>query len=79
MAEDKRCVGSLIRANKVSREDVEAAIARIFDGKSHLRLRDGHALVMPDLSKMTVYSREALMTALLLTEAVEENTQPEDV
>jgi hypothetical protein len=75
MAETKS-VGSLIRASKVSREDVEQAIARVFDGRTHLPLRDGQALVMPALKDMTVYSREALMTALLLAQAVEEPAQP---
>ena len=76
MAEPKSSVASLIRARKVSREDVEQAIARVFDGKSHLPLRDGQALVMPALKDMTVYSREALMTALLLAQAVEQTEQP---
>jgi len=72
MAETRGSVGALIRANKVSRADVEDALARVFDGQSHLPLRDGHALVMPALKDMTVYSREALMTAVLLAQAVEE-------
>jgi hypothetical protein len=75
MAETKS-VGSLIRASKVSREDVEQAIARVFDRGTHLPQRDGQALVMPALKDMTVYSREALMTALLLAQTVEEPAQP---
>ncbi|HEX2138045.1 MAG TPA: hypothetical protein VHG30_19490 [Microvirga sp.] len=72
MAESKADVGSLIRANKLSRKDVEEAIARVFDGRSRLPLANGRALVMPALKDMTVYSREAIMTALLLAEAVED-------
>jgi hypothetical protein len=71
MAETAGDVGSLIRASKLRREEVEAAAARIFDGKTPLPLGNGHALVMPALKDMTVYSREAIMTALLLAEAVE--------
>ena len=71
----KSNVGSLIRANKVTREDVEEAISRVFDGKTHLPLQGGQALVMPALKEMTVYSREALMTALLLAQAVEATEQ----
>jgi hypothetical protein len=64
-------VGTLIRGGKLTREDVEAAAARLFDGKTPLPLADGHALVMPSLKDMTVYSREAIMTAPLLAKAVE--------
>ena len=71
MAKSKADVGSLVRANKLSRNDVEEAIARVFDGSSHLPLGHGQALVMPALKDMTVYSREAIMTALLLAQAVE--------
>ena len=71
MAEKRNDVGSLIRTNKLSRQDVEEAIARVFDGRSHLPLGLGQALVMPALNDMTVYSREAIMTALLLAQAVE--------
>ena len=72
MAQSKADVGSLIRANKLNRKDVEEAIARVFDGKSRLALADGRALVLPALKDMTVYSREAIMTARLLAEAVED-------
>ncbi len=71
-AKDERSdVGSLIRKSRLERQDVEAAIARIFDGKTPLPLKDGHALVMPDIKAMTPYSREAIMTTLLLASAVE--------
>jgi len=78
MTESKRSVRSLIRAHKVSREDVEAGKTILFEGESHLRPRDAYAQVTPDLDTMTIDSREAPVTALLLTEAVEENTLSND-
>ena len=79
MAKSKADVGSLVRANKLSRNDVEEAIARVFDGRNRLPLANGRALVMPALKDMTVYSREAIMTALLLAEAVEDEAAQEAV
>ncbi len=70
MASDRDDVGSLIRTSQLTREDVEAAIAGIFDGRTPLPLPNGHALVMPALKDMTVYSREAIMTTLLLAQTV---------
>ena len=71
MAETRSDVGSLIRASRLRREDVEAAIATLFDGKTPLPLGNGHAPVMPALEDMTVYSREAIATTLLLAQAIE--------
>ncbi len=72
-ADEAPDVGMLIRTSKVSRRDVEEAAARLFDGKTPLPLADGHALILPDLKKMTVYSREAIMTALLLARSTRED------
>jgi hypothetical protein len=41
MPEKPTRVGDLIKAKEVSREDVEAAIATVFDGKSTLALGGG--------------------------------------
>jgi hypothetical protein len=78
MAETRTDVGSLIRAGRLRREDVEAAIATLFEGKTPLPLGNGYALIMPALKDMTVYSREAIMTALLLAQAIEIENRVED-
>jgi hypothetical protein len=47
---------------------VVAAIATVFDGKSTLALGEGgHALILPDLAKMTPFAREAIMSTLIET------------
>jgi len=63
-------VGDLIKAKDILREDVVAAIATVFDGKSTLSLGEGgHALILPDLAKMTPFvtpfAREAIMSTLI--------------
>jgi hypothetical protein len=58
-------VGDFSKAKDVKREDVVAAIATVFDGNITLPLPGGHALVLPDIEKMTPYTREAIMTALI--------------
>ena len=68
-AEETTTVGTLVRTGYLTRKDVEAAAARLFDGRTPLPLANGHALIMPDLRQMTLYSREAIMTALLLANA----------
>jgi hypothetical protein len=65
MAENTTRVGDLIKAKEVKREDVVAAIATVFNGKAALPLPNGYELVLPDLSKMTAFSREALLSALI--------------
>src|SRR5215203_4849545 len=50
---------------EIKREDVVAAISTVFDGKTALSLPGGYELISPDLGKMTPYSREAIMSALI--------------
>ena len=48
------------------REDVEAAIATVLDGKTFLPLGGGgYALILPDLAKMTPFAREAILSTLI--------------
>jgi hypothetical protein len=66
MPEKPTRVGDLIKAKEVSREDLEAAIATVFDGKSPLALGGGgYALILPDLAKMTPFAREAILSTLI--------------
>jgi hypothetical protein len=62
-------VGELVKDKAITREDVEKAAARVFDGKTVLELRDGHALVPPDFERLSPHAREAITTALLLAKA----------
>ena len=62
---DTTRVGDLIKAKEVLREDVVAAIATVFDGKTTLPLPNGYELILPDLSKMTPFAREAILSALI--------------
>jgi len=50
---------------EIKREDVVAAISTVFDGKTALSLPGGYELISPDLGKMTSYSREAILSALI--------------
>ena len=71
MSEKPVRVGDLIKAKEVSRDDVEAAIATVFDGKTTLPLgRGGYALVLPDLAKMTPFAQEAIISMLIEAGAV---------
>jgi hypothetical protein len=64
-------VGDLIKAKGVSRDDVEAAISSLFDGKTTRSLGERvYALVLPDLAKMTPFAREAIMSAVIEVGAV---------
>ena len=47
-----------------------AAVATLFDGRTTLPLSDGYALILPDLSKMTPFAREAIMSAVIEAGAV---------
>jgi len=64
-AADATRVGDLIKSKEIQREDVVATIATVFDGKTALSLPGGYELISPDLGKMTPYSREAIMSALI--------------
>jgi hypothetical protein len=71
MPEKPMRVGDLIKAKDILREDVVAAIATVFDGKSTLALGEGgHALILPDLAKMMPFAREAIMSTLIEAGAV---------
>ena len=62
---DTTRVGDLIKAKEVLREDVVAAISTVFDGKTTLPLPNGYDLILPDLSRMTPFAREAILSALI--------------
>ncbi len=64
-------VGHLVRRETLTREDVERAAARLFDGQTALPIKDGQALVMPDLKSFTPHVREVVMTTLLLAQVAE--------
>ena len=65
MAETAARVSDLIKAKEITREDVVAAISAVFDGKTALPLPGGYEMILPELAKMTSYSREALLSALI--------------
>ena len=65
MSEKPARVGDLVKAKKITRDQVLAAVATIFDGRTAVPVSDAYALILPDLSKMTPFSREAIMTALI--------------
>ena len=65
MGENTTRVGDLIKAKEIKREDVAAAISGLFDGKTALPLSNDYELILPDLSKMTAFSCEAIMSALI--------------
>jgi len=58
-------VGDLVKAKEIAREDVAAAIAGLFEGRTALPLgQGGYELILPDLAKMAAFSREAIISAL---------------
>ena len=65
MPEKPTRVGDLIKAKDVKREDVVAAISAVFDGKTALPLPGGYELILPEFTKMTAYTRTAILTALI--------------
>ena len=70
MSEKPVRVGDLIKATEITRDQVLAAVATIFDGRTTLPVSDGYALIMSDLSKMTPFTREAIMSAMIEDGAV---------
>ena len=70
MAENTTRVGDLIKAKEITRDQVLEAVATIFDGRTTVPVSDGYALVLPDLSKMTPFAREAIMSAVIEAGAV---------
>ena len=65
MSETPVRVGDLVKAKEITHDQVLAAVATIFHGRTTLPLSDGYALVLPDLSKMTPFTREAVMPAVI--------------
>jgi len=65
VAENTTRVGDLIKAKEIAREDVAAAISTVFDGKTTLPQPNGYELVLPDLANKTMFSRKALLSALI--------------
>ena len=65
MSEKPVRVGDLVKAKEITRDQVLAAVATIFDGQTAVPVSDGYALILPDLSKMTPFTREAIMSAVI--------------
>ena len=65
MAENTTRVGDLVKAKEITRDQVLAAVATLFDGRTTMPVSDGYALILPDLSKMTPFTREAIMSAVI--------------
>ena len=66
MSEKPVRVGELINAKEITRDQVLAAVATIFDGRTTLPV----SLILPEPSKMTPFTREAIMSAMIEAEAV---------
>ena len=66
MSEKPVRVGELINAKEITRDQLLAAVATIFDGRTTLPV----SLILPDLAKMTPFTREAIMSAMIEAEAV---------
>jgi hypothetical protein len=49
---------------------VLATVAAIFDGRTAVPVSDAYAVILPDLSKMTPFTREAIMATLIEAGAV---------
>jgi hypothetical protein len=62
---DTTRVGDLIKAKELRAEDVEEASASLFNGRTTLPLPGGYELILPEFSKLTAYTRTALLTALI--------------
>jgi cytochrome c-type biogenesis protein CcmE len=63
-------VGDLVKAKEITRDQVLAAVATVFDGQTAVPVSDGYALILPDLSKMTPFAREANISMLIEAGAV---------
>ena len=59
---DTTRVGDLIKAKELR---VEEAIASLFNGRTTLSLPGGYELILPEFSKLTAYTRTALLTPLI--------------
>jgi hypothetical protein len=58
-------VSDLIKAKELRAEDVEEAIASLFNGRTTFSLPGGYELILPEFSKLTTYTRTAILTALI--------------
>ena len=70
MSEKPVRVGELINAKEITRDQVLAAVATIFDGRTAVHVSDGYARILPDLAKMPSFTREAIMSAMIEAGAV---------
>ncbi len=70
MSEKPVRVGDLVKAKEITRDQVLAAVATIFDGRTTVPVSDAYEVILPDLSKMTPFTREAIMTAMIEAGAV---------
>ena len=70
MSEKPTRIGDLVKAKEITRDQVLAVVATIFDGQTTVPVSDGYALILPDLSKMTPFTREAIVSALIEAGAV---------
>ena len=70
MAENTTRVGDLVKAKEITRDQVLAAVASIFNGRTTLPPSDSYAAILPDLSKRTPFTREAIMSAMIEAGAV---------
>jgi hypothetical protein len=62
---DTTRVGDLVKAKELRSEDVEEAIAGLFNSRTTLPLPGGYELILPEFAKMTAYTHTALLTALI--------------
>jgi hypothetical protein len=62
--------GDLTKVKELTRNQVLAAVATIFDGRTTVSVSDAYALILPDLIKMTPFTREAITTAVIEAGAV---------
>ena len=56
MSEKPVRVGDLVKAKEITRDQVLAAVATIFDGRTTLPV----SLILPDLAMMTPFTLEAI-------------------
>ena len=70
MSEKPVRVGDLVKAKEITRDQVLAAVATIFDGQTAVPASYGYEVIPPDLSKTTPFTREAIMTAMIEAGAV---------
>ena len=70
MSEKPARVGDLVKAKEITRDQVLAAVATVFDGQTAVPVSDCYALILPELAKMTPFTREAIMSALIEAGAV---------